>query len=231
MHPLTHRRKNVPTLSFNLESDIQDLLHSQLRPWIADIRPEEFTPSKGGASTRMDFLLQEHPVEHHRPFSRRFVAGRDILMAAGNLQKPVSDCPPVQFRQLWQFADDFSRAHDIIIPFSGAIANRKLCPRPFANMPGGPLAFMPECPPPPPARQQVRLRRRGYGATSPAPPEPFRQKEQRKDAKAQGRKGKLLPGVFATPRLCVILKSLTRKALSLFFVKNTTLIKILSEIC
>ena len=60
MHPLEHRRKGAQSLSFNSEYDIQDLLHSQLRPWVADIRPEEFTPSYAGASTRMDFLLPTH---------------------------------------------------------------------------------------------------------------------------------------------------------------------------
>lgn len=57
MHPLTHRRKGATALSFDVEYDIQDLLHSQLRPWIADIRPEEFTPSYAGSSARMDFLF------------------------------------------------------------------------------------------------------------------------------------------------------------------------------
>jgi hypothetical protein len=60
MHPLTHRRKGAIPLTFDSEYDIQDLLHSQLRPWIADIRPEEFTPSYAGTSTRMDFLLPRH---------------------------------------------------------------------------------------------------------------------------------------------------------------------------
>ena len=60
MQPFTHRRKGVPTLSISSEYDIQDLLHSQLRPWISDIRPEEFTPSYAGTSTRMDFLLPQH---------------------------------------------------------------------------------------------------------------------------------------------------------------------------
>lgn len=60
MHPLTHRRKGAQSLTFNSEYDIQDLLHAQLRPWIADIRPEEFTPSYAGSSTRMDFLLPAH---------------------------------------------------------------------------------------------------------------------------------------------------------------------------
>lgn len=62
MHPLAHRRKGAQSLSFESEYDIQDLLHSQLRPWVADIRPEEFTPSYAGSSTRMDFLLPAHQL-------------------------------------------------------------------------------------------------------------------------------------------------------------------------
>lgn len=60
MHPLTHRRKGVQPLAFGNEYDVQDLLHALLRPWISDIRPEEFTPSYAGSSTRMDFLLPTH---------------------------------------------------------------------------------------------------------------------------------------------------------------------------
>lgn len=60
MHPLTHRRKGAQPLSFSNEYDVQDLLHSLLRPWVSDIRPEEFTPSYAGSSTRMDFLLPAH---------------------------------------------------------------------------------------------------------------------------------------------------------------------------
>jgi hypothetical protein len=62
MHPLTHRRKGAQALTFTSEYDIQDLLHAMLRPWIADIRPEEFTPSYAGSSTRMDFLLPEYSL-------------------------------------------------------------------------------------------------------------------------------------------------------------------------
>jgi hypothetical protein len=51
MHPLTHRRKAAQCLTFANEYDVQDLLHALLRPWIADIRPEEFTPSYAGSST------------------------------------------------------------------------------------------------------------------------------------------------------------------------------------
>ncbi|MDP5459570.1 hypothetical protein [Alishewanella sp. SMS8] len=62
MHPLTHRRKGAQSLSFTSEYDVQDLLHALLRPWISDIRPEEFTPSYAGSSTRMDFLLPAHSL-------------------------------------------------------------------------------------------------------------------------------------------------------------------------
>lgn len=62
MHPLTHRRKGSQSLSFSNEYDVQDLLHALLRPWVQDIRPEEFTPSYAGSSTRMDFLLPAHKL-------------------------------------------------------------------------------------------------------------------------------------------------------------------------
>lgn len=60
MQPLIHRRKGAQSLLFNSEYDIQDLLHALMRPWISDIRPEEFCPSYAGKNTRMDFLLPEH---------------------------------------------------------------------------------------------------------------------------------------------------------------------------
>lgn len=62
MFPLRHRRKNRPCLAFSDEYDVQDLLHALLRPWIADIRPEEYTPSYAGSSTRMDFLLPKYGI-------------------------------------------------------------------------------------------------------------------------------------------------------------------------
>jgi REase_DpnII-MboI len=70
MHPLTHRRKGAQSLSFSTEYDVQDLLHALLRPWVADIRPEEFTPSYAGSSTRMDFLLPKHKIVLELKFVR-----------------------------------------------------------------------------------------------------------------------------------------------------------------
>jgi hypothetical protein len=70
MHPLTPRRKGSVALSFETEYDVQDLLHALLRPWVTDIRPEEFTPSYAGSSTRMDFLLPAHKLVLEMKFVR-----------------------------------------------------------------------------------------------------------------------------------------------------------------
>lgn len=78
MYPLTHRRKGAQPLSFSSEYDVQDLLHSMLRPWISDIRPEEFTPSYAGSSTRMDFLLPAHSLVIELKFVRDRAHGKRI---------------------------------------------------------------------------------------------------------------------------------------------------------
>lgn len=70
MHPLTHRRKGAIALTFSTEYGVQDLLHALLRPWVADIRPEEFTPSYAGSNTRMDFLLSAHGTVIELKFAR-----------------------------------------------------------------------------------------------------------------------------------------------------------------
>ncbi|MBS1155188.1 MAG: transposase [Proteobacteria bacterium] len=91
MHPLTHRRKGVQPLSFGNEYDVQDLLHALLRPWISDIRPEEFTPSYAGSSTRMDFLLPAHElvietkIVRDRPHGKRI--GDELIIDIEHYRK------------------------------------------------------------------------------------------------------------------------------------------------
>lgn len=80
MDPLTYRRKEARALSFSTEYDVQDLLHALLRPWVADIRPEEFTPSYAGSSTRMDFLLPKYKIV----LELKFVRNRDHAKKIGN---------------------------------------------------------------------------------------------------------------------------------------------------
>ena len=78
MHPLSHRRKDAQPLSFESEWDVQDLLHALLRPWVSDIRPEEFTPSYAGTSTRMDFLLPKYSLVLELKYVRDRAHGKKI---------------------------------------------------------------------------------------------------------------------------------------------------------
>lgn len=60
--PLRNRRKDKPHFQLGDEYDVQDLLHSQLRVWISDIRAEEWTPSYAGKGSRIDFVLAEYGI-------------------------------------------------------------------------------------------------------------------------------------------------------------------------
>ena len=59
---LRERYNNRPTLDVSDEYDVQDLLHAVLRLYFDDIRPEEWTPSYAGKSSRVDFLLKEEKI-------------------------------------------------------------------------------------------------------------------------------------------------------------------------
>lgn len=78
MYPLTNRRKGSTQLSFSSEYDVQDLLHTLMRPWIRDIRAEEYTPSYAGSSTRMDFLLPEHGIVLEIKFVRDKIHAKNV---------------------------------------------------------------------------------------------------------------------------------------------------------
>jgi len=59
---LRHRHEGRQTLDVSDEYDVQDLLHALLKLFFDDIRPEEWTPSYAGQSSRMDFLLKQDRV-------------------------------------------------------------------------------------------------------------------------------------------------------------------------
>jgi REase_DpnII-MboI len=59
---LEDRYENRPTLRIKDEYDVQDLLHVLLRVHFEDIRPEEWTPSYAGTSSRVDFLLKSEQI-------------------------------------------------------------------------------------------------------------------------------------------------------------------------
>jgi len=55
---LRNRHDDRQTIDVKDEYDVQDLLHGLLKIFFDDIRPEEWTPSYAGSSSRMDFLLK-----------------------------------------------------------------------------------------------------------------------------------------------------------------------------
>lgn len=56
------RQRGRDGMVVNDEYDVQDLLHAALRLHFEDVRPEEWSPSYAGKSSRMDFLLPELEV-------------------------------------------------------------------------------------------------------------------------------------------------------------------------
>jgi hypothetical protein len=56
------RHDDRATLKIADEYDVQDLLHAFLRLHFDDVRPEEWTPSYAGTSSRMDFLLKDENI-------------------------------------------------------------------------------------------------------------------------------------------------------------------------
>ncbi len=59
---IRQRYNDRETLDVKDEYDTQDLLHSLLRIYFDDIRPEEWNPSYAGSSTRSDFLLKKENI-------------------------------------------------------------------------------------------------------------------------------------------------------------------------
>ena len=55
---LLSRRESKSTVEIIDEYDVQDLMHALLMLHFDDVRPEEWTPSYAGSSSRMDFLLK-----------------------------------------------------------------------------------------------------------------------------------------------------------------------------
>jgi hypothetical protein len=55
---LKNRYDSRQTIDIEDEYDVQDLVHALLKIYFDDIRPEEWTPSYAGGSSRMDFLLK-----------------------------------------------------------------------------------------------------------------------------------------------------------------------------
>lgn len=59
---LARRHDNREAHLVRDEYDVQDLLHALLKTRFDDVRPEEWVPSYGGGTSRMDFLLKERSI-------------------------------------------------------------------------------------------------------------------------------------------------------------------------
>ncbi|OMC63277.1 hypothetical protein BK125_31040 [Paenibacillus odorifer] len=75
---LRSRHSDRPTLDINDEYDVQDLFHALLLLDFDDVRPEEWTPSYAGSSSRVDFLLKKEQIIIEIKKTRKGLAARDI---------------------------------------------------------------------------------------------------------------------------------------------------------
>jgi len=75
---LEDRHDNRETLSIKDEYDVQDLLHVLLTLYFDDIRPEEWTPSYAGSSSRMDFLLKQEKIVIEAQKTRRGLGSKEV---------------------------------------------------------------------------------------------------------------------------------------------------------
>lgn len=59
---LRRRHDNRPSIDTKDEYDVQDILHTILKSYFEDVRPEEYCPSYAGSSSRIDFLLKKERI-------------------------------------------------------------------------------------------------------------------------------------------------------------------------
>jgi hypothetical protein len=75
---LRSRHSNQPTLEIQNEYDVQDLFHALLKLYFDDIRSEEWTPSRAGSSSRMDFLLMQERTVIEIKKTRKNLAAKEV---------------------------------------------------------------------------------------------------------------------------------------------------------
>ena len=92
---LRSRHKQRDTLTITDEYDVQDLLHALLVVCFDDVRDEEWTPSYGGGSSRVDFLLKSEKIVIEAKMTREGLASRqarDQLAIDVQNYRSHSDC-------------------------------------------------------------------------------------------------------------------------------------------
>jgi hypothetical protein len=66
------------TIDITDEYDVQDLIHSLLRIFYKDIRPEEYSSSYAGGNSRIDFILKDEQVAIEIKKSRKSLRAKEI---------------------------------------------------------------------------------------------------------------------------------------------------------
>lgn len=62
LFPLARRQRDRPAIAMEDEYDVQDFLHGLLRIFFDDVRPEDFSPERAGARSRIDFVLKQERI-------------------------------------------------------------------------------------------------------------------------------------------------------------------------
>ena len=75
---LGNRHDGRDTIAINDEYDVQDLLQSLLVIDFDDVRPEEWTPSYAGGSSRMDFLLKAEQIVVEVKKTRKSLGAKEV---------------------------------------------------------------------------------------------------------------------------------------------------------
>lgn len=76
---LQERYTDRDTIEINDEYDVQDLFHALLKLYFDDIREEEWAPSYGSKSPRIDFLLKQETIAVEIKITRTGRGNEDIL--------------------------------------------------------------------------------------------------------------------------------------------------------
>jgi hypothetical protein len=74
----TRQRGRISMFAIEDEYDLQDILHSILRLHFEDVRPEEYTPSYAGGSSRIDFVLKAERVVVEAKMMRQSLSVREL---------------------------------------------------------------------------------------------------------------------------------------------------------
>lgn len=75
---LRNRYSDRPGIEITDEYDVQDIMRALLRLHFNDVRPEEWTPSYGGGSARMDFLLKTEQTVVETKKTRKTLTDRGL---------------------------------------------------------------------------------------------------------------------------------------------------------